>query len=130
MARSRRIRPEYQTENSWCLFYDNAPSHSTLVVTRFLAKNVCVLNNLPYSPDLAPCDYSLFPKRNMKLKGCYFEDISTLQVASTHALQAIPQSDFQQAFDSLINRNNKYIEAGGSAGNGENLGPLEPGALA
>ncbi|GFX28609.1 mariner Mos1 transposase [Trichonephila clavipes] len=105
MARIRRIRPEYRTENSWCLFHNSAPSHISVVVHQFLAKNnVCMLNHLSYSPDLATCDYSLFPKLKMKLKGCYCEDISSLQVASTHTLQAIPQSDLQQAFKSLINR--------------------------
>ncbi|GFU90893.1 mariner Mos1 transposase [Trichonephila clavipes] len=93
MARIRRIRPEYRTENSCCLLHDSAPKHTFLVVRRFLAKNnVCVLNHPPYSPNLAPCDY-LFSKLKRKLKRCYFEDISTLQVASTHALQAVPQSD-------------------------------------
>ncbi|UYV73579.1 hypothetical protein LAZ67_10004142 [Cordylochernes scorpioides] len=55
IARIRRIRPEYRDEDSWCLLHDNAPSHSSLIVRRFLAKNnVCVLNHPPYSPDLAP----------------------------------------------------------------------------
>ncbi|GFV76819.1 putative DD34D transposase [Trichonephila clavipes] len=115
MVRIRRFRLEYRTENSWCLLNYNALSHNSLVVRRFLAKNnVCVLNHSPYSPNLAPCDYSLFSKRKMKLKGCYFEDISTLQVVSRRALQAIPQTDLQQAFDSSINRYNNCIEAGGS----------------
>ncbi|UYV73952.1 hypothetical protein LAZ67_11001570 [Cordylochernes scorpioides] len=58
IARIRRIRPEYRNEDSWCLLHDNAPSHSSLIVRRFLAKNnVCVLNHPPYSPDLAPCDF-------------------------------------------------------------------------
>ncbi|GFX68623.1 mariner Mos1 transposase [Trichonephila clavipes] len=112
MTRIRSIRPEYRTESSWCLLHDNAPSYTSLVVRRFLAKNnVCVLNYPPYSPNLAPCDYSLFPKIKMKLKGCYLGGISILQVPPTHALQGIPQSNLQQAFDSLINRYDKCIEA-------------------
>ncbi|GFT18256.1 mariner Mos1 transposase [Trichonephila clavipes] len=109
MARIRGIRPDYRTESSLCLFRDNAPSHTSLVDCRFLAKNnVCVFNHPPYSPDLAPWDYSLFPKLKMKLNRCYFEDISTLQVASKHTFQDVPQSDLQQVFDSLINRYKKY----------------------
>ncbi|GFX20169.1 mariner Mos1 transposase [Trichonephila clavipes] len=115
MARIRRIRAEYWTESSWCLLHDNASSHTFIVVRRFLTNNnVCVLNHTPYLPALTPCDYSLLPKFKMKLKWCYFEDILTLQVSSTHALQAIPQRDLQQAFYSLINHYNKCIEAGGS----------------
>ncbi|GFS54913.1 HTH_48 domain-containing protein [Trichonephila clavipes] len=82
MARIRRIRSEYRNENSCCLLPDNAPNHTFLVVPRFLTKHkVCVLNHSSYSPDLAPCDYSSFLKLKMKLKGCYCEDIWTLQVA-------------------------------------------------
>jgi hypothetical protein len=29
-----------------------------------------------YSPDLAPCDFVLFPKLKMKLKGQHFEKLS------------------------------------------------------
>ncbi|UYV65759.1 hypothetical protein LAZ67_3005353 [Cordylochernes scorpioides] len=69
IARIRRIRPEYRDEDSWCLLHDNAPSHSSLIVRRFLAKNnVCVLNHPPYSLYLAPCDFYLFPKIKLKLK--------------------------------------------------------------
>ncbi|GFX32830.1 HTH_48 domain-containing protein [Trichonephila clavipes] len=56
MARIHRIHPEYR-----CLLHDNALSHTSLAARRILAKNnVCVLNHPPYSPDLAPCDYSMF----------------------------------------------------------------------
>ncbi|UYV61726.1 hypothetical protein LAZ67_1006170 [Cordylochernes scorpioides] len=51
IARIRRIRPEYRDEDSWCLLHDNASSHSSLIVRRFLAKNnVCVLNHPPKEP--------------------------------------------------------------------------------
>jgi hypothetical protein len=33
----------------------------------------------PYSPDLAPCDFALFPKLKMKLKGQCFETVSDIQ---------------------------------------------------
>ncbi|UYV80064.1 hypothetical protein LAZ67_18001570 [Cordylochernes scorpioides] len=39
IARIRRIRPEYRDADSWCLLHDNAPSHFSLIVRRFLAKN-------------------------------------------------------------------------------------------
>ena len=62
MARIRRIRPEYRGPETWSLLHDNAPSHTSLIVRQFLGRNqVCVLNHPPYSPDLAPYDFSLFP---------------------------------------------------------------------
>ena len=114
MGRIRRIRPEYRDPDSWCLLHDNAPSHTSLIVRQFLARNqVYVLNHPPYSPDLAQCDFSLFPKLKMKLKGCFFEDIETIQTASTCVLEAIPQNELEPAFESLLNRYNSCIESGG-----------------
>ncbi|KAG5346605.1 SETMR methyltransferase, partial [Acromyrmex charruanus] len=66
---------------------------------QFLARNrVSVLNHPPYSPDLAPCDFSLFPKLKLKLKGRFFDDIPTIQSASTQALEALPQTELEHAF--------------------------------
>jgi hypothetical protein len=42
----------------------------------------------PYSPDLAPSDFTLFPKLKMKLKGRRFETVSDIQRES----QAVPDS--------------------------------------
>ena len=114
MGRIHRIRPEYRDPEDWSLLHDNAPSHTSLIVCQFLARNrVSVLNHPPYSPDLAPCDFSLFPKLKLKLKGRFFDDIPTIQSASTQALQAIPQTELKHAFESLLNRCNKCIEARG-----------------
>jgi hypothetical protein len=45
------------------LHHDSAPVHDELRVREFLAKNsITKMNHLPYSPDLAPCDFWLFPK--------------------------------------------------------------------
>ena len=89
MGRIRRIRPEYCDPEDWSLLLDNVPGHTSLIVRQFLARNrVSVLNHSPYLPDLAPCDFSLFPK--LKLKGRFFDDIPIIQSASTQALEAIP----------------------------------------
>ena len=114
MGRIHRIRPEYRDPENWSLLHDNAPSHTSLIVRQCLARNrVSVLNHPPYSPDLAPCDFSLFPKLKLKLKGRFFDDIPTIQSASTQALEAIPQTELEHAFESLLNRCNKCIEARG-----------------
>ena len=45
------------------LLHDNAFSHKCEVVKSFLAsEKVKVLNHPPYSPDLSPCDFFLFPR--------------------------------------------------------------------
>ena len=74
----------------------------TKVCAKFVFKNqVCVLNHPPYSPDLAPCGFSLFPKLKLKLKLCFFNDISTIKTTTTQALEAIPQNKIEHAFESL-----------------------------
>jgi hypothetical protein len=49
----------------------------------------------PYSPDLAPCDFALFPKLKMKLKGRRFETDSDIQVV----LDNIKENDFHGPFE-------------------------------
>jgi histone-lysine N-methyltransferase SETMAR len=68
--RVRKKRPEFWKNNSWILHQDNAPAHNTLSVKQYLAgKRIPVLEHAPYSPDLAPCDFFLFPKIKSALKG-------------------------------------------------------------
>ena len=114
MARIRRIRPEYHATETRSLLHDNVPCHTSLIVRQFLTRNqVCVLNHLLYSPDLAPCDFSLFPKMKLKLKGCFFNDISNIKRATTRVLEAFPQSELEHGFESLLIRCNRCIENGG-----------------
>ena len=50
-------------DNSWFLHHNNAPSHTALVLRDHFAKNSThIVPQPPYSPDLAPCDFWLFPK--------------------------------------------------------------------
>jgi hypothetical protein len=35
--------------------------------------NLVIVSHLPHSSDLAPCDFTLFPKLKLKLKGRIFE---------------------------------------------------------
>jgi hypothetical protein len=69
----RRRRPELWREQTWLLHHDIAPSH-TFLTQQFLAKNkMAVIPHPPYSPDLVPCNFLLFPKMKLKLKGRRFD---------------------------------------------------------
>ncbi|GBO28562.1 hypothetical protein AVEN_190319-1 [Araneus ventricosus] len=71
----RRKRPEKWAANDWFLLHDNAPPHRALIVKNYLATHrVTTLEHPPYSPDLAPTDFYLFPRLKMKLKGHRFVD--------------------------------------------------------
>ena len=49
--------------NTCLLHHDNAPAHTALSIRKFLdEKNISVLKQPPYLPDLAPYDFFLFLK--------------------------------------------------------------------
>jgi len=51
------------------LRHDNAPAHIALSIREFVAKkNIPALPYPPYRPDLAQCDFYLFPKLKSKLR--------------------------------------------------------------
>jgi hypothetical protein len=64
--------PKKMTEiwpKAWILNDDNAPAHKTLSVKKFLAqKSTAEMKHSPYSPDLYPNDFWLFPKIKSALK--------------------------------------------------------------
>ena len=63
----------------------------------------------PYSRDLAPCDFWLFPK----LRGCLYETIEEMKEAVTKVIDTLTQEDFHGALKKLLERYNKCIVAGG-----------------
>jgi histone-lysine N-methyltransferase SETMAR len=72
-------RPELWPD-TWILHHDNASAHDTLAVQEFLAKkSILKLDHPPYSPDLALCNFWLFPKLKTTLKGHRFSDIASFQ---------------------------------------------------
>ena len=57
----------------WRLHHDNARPHVANHVMEFLTKfNITCVPHLPYSPDLPPCDFFLFPPIKAKLRGIQF----------------------------------------------------------
>ena len=62
----------------------------------------------PYSRDLAPCDFWLFPK----LRGCRHETIE-MKEPVTKVIDTLTQENFHGAFQKLLERYNKFIAAGG-----------------
>lgn len=63
----------------------------------------------PYSPDLAPCDFWLFPKLKSPMKGTRFDSINDPKENTTRALKDIPKECFLDCFEQLKNRWNKCI---------------------
>jgi histone-lysine N-methyltransferase SETMAR len=96
-------RPEFWSD-AWILHHDNALAHDTLAVREFLAKkSIMKLYHPPYSPDLAPYDFWLFPKLKTALKGHRFSDTADIQGHATTILQSSSRNVLSSAnTDSLI----------------------------
>jgi len=67
----------------------------------FFAKyNIAVLEKPPYSLDLAPCDFFLFPKLLKEvIKRTRFQDSEAIKTAVTRELRTIPEESFQECME-------------------------------
>ena len=53
-----------------------------------------------HSPDLAPCNFWIFPQ----LRGCRYETIEEMKEAVTKVIDTLTQEDFDGAFQKLLER--------------------------
>ena len=110
----RRNRPALFKSSQWHFYQDNAPIHNSILVTNYLTKmGIKTVPHPPYSPDLAPCIFWLFPKLNEKLRGSPYETIEEMKEAVTKVIDTVTQEDFHGSFQKLLERYNKCIAAGG-----------------
>ena len=122
MRSVREKRRELWETKSWLLHRDNAPAHNALRIRQFLAENnIAVLEQPPYSPDLAPCDFFLFPKLKGVIKGTSFQDSKAITTAVTKELRAIPMKSFQKCIEAWRQRLEKCIRAQGDYFEGDKL---------
>jgi hypothetical protein len=57
---------------------------------------MAVIPHPPYFPDLAPCDFFLFPKMKLKLKGSWFDTIEEIPAESQRVLNTLTEKDVQE----------------------------------
>ena len=67
------------------------------------------VSHRPYSPELAPCDFWLFPK----LTDYRYERIEEMKEAVTKVIDTLTQEDFHGALQKLLERYNMCIASGG-----------------
>ena len=85
----------------WHFHQDNAPVLNSILVTDYLSKiGIKTVPHLPYSTDVAPCDFWLFPK----LRGCRYETIEEMKEAVTKVIDTLKQEDFHGAFEKMLER--------------------------
>jgi len=94
-------QPEMLINGDWILHHDNAPADTALSVQQFLAKNnMTVIPHPPYSPNLAPCDFFLFPRMKGQMKGKCFADVTKVKKKTLEVLNNISTEECQNVFSS------------------------------
>ena len=111
----KRVQEEFPREEASTLQIGSVaflpgPVHNYILVTDYLTKmGIKTVSHPPYRPDLAPCDFCLFPK----LRGCRYETIEEMKEAVTKVIDTLTQADLHGDFQKLLERYNKCIAAGG-----------------
>ena len=105
-----RKRPPLFKSDQWYFHQDNTSVHNSIFFTDYLTKlGTKTVPQPPYSSDLYPCDFWLFHK----LRGCRYDTMEEMKEAMTRSLTRDTQVDFHGAFQKLLERYNKCIEARG-----------------
>jgi transposase len=92
----------------------HAAPHKVAIVTEYLKEErVRLLPHPPYSPDLAPCDFYLFPKIKKELGGRSFSNVENLSRAIQAVVDNSPKEEYYESFDMWQNRLKKCIEVEG-----------------
>ena len=93
--RFRRKRPVFFKSGQWYFLQDNAPVNNSILVTDYLTKmGIKTIPHPPYSPDVVPSDFWLFPK----LRGCHYETIEEMKKAVAKIIDTLTQKDSHGGF--------------------------------
>ena len=111
LKRIQQVRPAAICSRDFVLLHDKAPAHKATSVCRFLTpKKLQPFITPPYSPDLPPPDYFLFPKLKMKLKGLHFADVAEIQEAVTDELKKVQKRGIFGSVSEIVRpRKSLYI---------------------
>ncbi|XP_069330150.1 histone-lysine N-methyltransferase SETMAR-like [Eulemur rufifrons] len=92
-----RKQPQLCATGDWQLHHGNTPAHVSHLVQSFLVKHqITQVTQSPYSPDLVPCDFWLFPKLKSPLKEKRFQTVDEIEENTTRQLMTIPTQDFAE----------------------------------
>lgn len=109
----QRKRP-YMIQSGIILHQDNAPCHVSHVVEETVeALSIELLPHPPYSPDLAICDFWVFPTLKESLRGHRFESIEELDIAVKKQLREMSREGLYHVFRAWTERWDKCIRAKG-----------------
>ena len=113
-ARLRRVRRNKDS----ILHHDNAMPHKCHMTQQALTRlKLTTLPYPPYSPDLAPSDFYLFPKLKRHLKGNHYENYADVEAAVCQLCKEKSPEFFTDGLRQLVwcwqrcvDRNGDYVE--------------------
>ena len=104
------------------LHHDNATPHTAIPTLAHLGENhMEMIAHPPYSPDMAPNDYFLFPELKSWMRGQVYRNIAQVQAAAVEILRSIPQEKFEAVIKELPVRWAKCVKANGDYFEGDNI---------
>jgi transposase len=110
LQRIRRVRPQFQERGSWLLLHDKARLHTAVSIQQFLAKQgIPELNHPPYSHDLSPAEFFLFPKMKSTLKGRIVEDTEDIKRNARKELLALDANELKKCFQQFHELTQKRV---------------------
>jgi histone-lysine N-methyltransferase SETMAR len=114
VQRIHRVRPQFQERGSWFHLHDSATPHTAVSVQQFLAKQgIPELTDPPYSPDLSPPDFFLFPQIKSTPKGRRLEDTKDIKRNVTKKLLALDTNEFKKCFQRFCEQAGKGVTSQG-----------------
>ncbi len=111
------------------IHHDNASPHTAIPTLAFLGEHdMEMVAHPPYSPDLAPCNFFLFPRLKDSLRGHRFESLDAMKAGVVAQLNRIDKDEFHKAIDQMPVRWIKCVESGGDYFEGRhiNIAPEDP----
>jgi len=110
----QKKQPEMWSSGDWFLHHNNALCPHGLQCAAVFGKKHDSIPQPPYSPDLAPCNFFLFPRMKHQMKRKRFADVSEVQ-KETEVLDNISTEEFQKCFQQWEKHWYKCIESKGES---------------
>ena len=111
----KAIKKKYpELAENMILHHDNAPCHRSARTLDVLDEmGMEILPHSPYSPDLAPCDFHIFPAVKHELRGQHHEDLEDLCLSVQHQLNILGRQGFEDVYARWVSRHQKCVDMKG-----------------
>ncbi len=108
--RIRRGTKVWHNRREYLIHMDNASAHRSKLVQDYLKdEQWSPLKYPPYSPDLSPADFFLFPRLKRAMRGHNFGNLDNLQDALETELSLITRQEWADCFEEWIQRCHRCV---------------------